>query len=65
MRTCEGSCGAAVVPQLPYYCCYSNRAELGTALALFLPLQPLWLVDKSEDVEEVLQREVKQREQES
>lgn len=60
MRTREGSCGVAVVPQLPCYCCYSNRAELGTALALLVPPQPLWSLRRMEDEEEkVVQEEVR------
>ncbi|KAJ4948315.1 hypothetical protein JOQ06_019851 [Pogonophryne albipinna] len=34
--------GGGVVPQLPCYCCYSNRAELETALASIRPPQALW-----------------------
>lgn len=60
MRTCEGSCGVAVVPQLPCCCCYSNGAELGTALALLFPPQPLWSVRRMVDEEEkVVQKEVR------
>lgn len=60
MRTCEGSCGVAVVPQLPCCCCYSNRAELGTALALLFPPQPLPSVRRMVDEEEkVVQKEVR------
>lgn len=59
MRTCEGSCEVAVVPQLPCYCCYSNRAESGTALALLFPMQTLWSVHRMvDDEEKVVQKEV-------
>lgn len=58
MRACKGSCGLALVPQLPCCCCYSNRAELGTALAPLHPLQTLQSVHRMVNEEKkVIQEE--------
>lgn len=59
MRTCKGSCGVVVL-QLPCYCCYSNKAELGAASAgTVFPLHTRWSVHRIVDEEKAVQKEVR------